>query len=82
LPERRDYGAGAGKLKGPAQTAHTLGRGIRTVDRGDDRKKLLKPLLDRRERVVIDDGVPRPLAGNARFVRVRGPIGSPVQYRK
>ena len=32
---------------------HTQGRGIWTVDRGGDRKKLLEPLLDRRERFVI-----------------------------
>jgi hypothetical protein len=33
--------------------AHTQGRGIWTVDRGGDRKKLLEPLLDRHERFVI-----------------------------
>lgn len=33
--------------------AHTHGRGIWAVDRGGDRKKLLEPLLDRRERFVI-----------------------------
>jgi hypothetical protein len=33
--------------------AHTQGRGIRTIDRGGDRKKLLEPLLDRGERFVI-----------------------------
>jgi Transposase DDE domain len=33
--------------------AHTQGRGIWTVDRGGDRKKLLEPLLDRGERFVI-----------------------------
>jgi hypothetical protein len=33
--------------------AHTRGRGIWTVDRGGDRKKLLEPLLDRHERFVI-----------------------------
>lgn len=32
---------------------HTQGRGIWTVDRGGDRKKLLEPLLERRERFVI-----------------------------
>jgi hypothetical protein len=32
---------------------HTLGRGIWTIDRGGDRKKLLEPLLDRGERFVI-----------------------------
>ncbi len=32
---------------------HTQGRGIWTVDRGGDRKKLLEPLLDRHERFVI-----------------------------
>lgn len=32
---------------------HTKGRGIWTVDRGGDRKKLLEPLLDRNERFVI-----------------------------
>jgi hypothetical protein len=32
---------------------HTQGRGIWTVDRGDDRKKLLEPLLDRTERFII-----------------------------
>jgi hypothetical protein len=33
--------------------SHTQGRGIWVVDRGGDRKKLLEPLLDRRERFVI-----------------------------
>jgi len=33
--------------------AHTQGRGIWTIDRGGDRKKLLEPLLDRSERFVI-----------------------------
>jgi hypothetical protein len=33
--------------------AHTQGRGIWAMDRGADRKKLLEPLLDRRERFVI-----------------------------
>ena len=32
---------------------HTLGRGIWTIDRGGDRKKLLEPLLERGERFVI-----------------------------
>ncbi len=32
---------------------HTEGRGIWTVDRGGDRKKLLEPLLDRSQRFVI-----------------------------
>jgi hypothetical protein len=32
---------------------HTQGRGIWTMDRGGDRKKLLEPLLDRHERFVI-----------------------------
>ena len=32
---------------------HTRGRGIWTIDRGGDRKKLLEPLLDRGERFVI-----------------------------
>jgi hypothetical protein len=33
--------------------SHTRGRGIWTIDRGGDRKKLLEPLLDRAERFVI-----------------------------
>jgi hypothetical protein len=33
--------------------AHTQGRGIWTMDRGGDRKKLLEPLLDRSQRFVI-----------------------------
>jgi hypothetical protein len=33
--------------------AHTQGRGIWAVDRGGDRRKLLEPLLERRERFVI-----------------------------
>jgi hypothetical protein len=33
--------------------AHTRGRGIWAVDRGGDRRKLLEPLLERRERFVI-----------------------------
>jgi hypothetical protein len=33
--------------------AHTQGRGIWTIDRGGDRKKLLEPLLDRGDRFVI-----------------------------
>ena len=32
---------------------HTQGRGIWTIDRGGDRKKLLEPLLDRGDRFVI-----------------------------
>ncbi len=33
--------------------AHTKGRGIWAMDRGGDRRKLLEPLLERRERFVI-----------------------------
>ncbi len=33
--------------------AQTRGRGIWAVDRGGDRRKLLEPLLERRERFVI-----------------------------
>jgi hypothetical protein len=33
--------------------AHTRGRGIWTIDRGGDRKRLLEPLLERGERFVI-----------------------------
>ena len=33
--------------------AHTHGRGIWAIDRGGDRRKLLEPLLERRERFVI-----------------------------
>lgn len=33
--------------------SHTQGRGIWTMDRGGDRKKLLEPLLDRGQRFVI-----------------------------
>lgn len=33
--------------------AHTAGRGIWTIDRGGDRKRLLEPLLERGERFVI-----------------------------
>jgi hypothetical protein len=33
--------------------AHTGGRGIWAIDRGGDRKRLLEPLLERRERFVI-----------------------------
>lgn len=33
--------------------AHTRGRGIWTMDRGGDRKKLLEPLLERQQRFVI-----------------------------
>jgi hypothetical protein len=33
--------------------AHTQGRGIWAIDRGGDRKRLLEPLLERRERFVI-----------------------------
>ncbi len=33
--------------------AHTQGRGIWAMDRGGDRRKLLEPLLERRERFVI-----------------------------
>jgi hypothetical protein len=33
--------------------AHTQGRGIWTMDRGGDRKKLLEPLMDRSQRFVI-----------------------------
>ena len=33
--------------------AHPRGRGVWTIDRGGDRKKLLEPLLERRERFVI-----------------------------
>jgi len=33
--------------------AHTCGRGVWAIDRGGDRKRLLEPLLERRERFVI-----------------------------
>jgi len=41
-------------LEGVARIrAHTPGRGIWTIDRGGDRKRLLEPLLEREERFVI-----------------------------
>lgn len=43
--------------------AHTQGRGIWTMDRGGDRKKLLEPLLDRGERFVIRSTGKRTVIG-------------------
>jgi hypothetical protein len=48
LSENAEVLAGVDLLR-----AHTQGRGIWPLDRGGDRKKLLEPLLDRRERFVI-----------------------------
>jgi hypothetical protein len=48
LSENAEVLAGVDLLR-----AHTQGRGIWALDRGGDRKKLLEPLLDRRERFVI-----------------------------
>src|SRR3954453_4868426 len=48
LSENAEVLAGVDLLR-----AHTQGRGIWAMDRGGDRKKLLEPLLDRRERFVI-----------------------------
>src|SRR5258708_15515548 len=39
--------------------AQTRGRGIWAMDRGGDRRKLLEPLLERRERFVIRSTVQR-----------------------
>jgi hypothetical protein len=53
--EAKDFtGENAEVLSGVDQVrAYTGGRGIWTMDRGGDRKKLLEPLLDRRQRFVI-----------------------------
>ena len=48
VSENAEILAGVDRLR-----AHTAGRGIWTIDRGGDRKKLLEPLLERRERFVI-----------------------------
>lgn len=48
LSENAEVLAGVDLLR-----AHTQGRGIWALDRGGDRKKLLEPLLERRERFVI-----------------------------
>jgi hypothetical protein len=42
---------------------HTQGRGIWTIDRGGDRKKLLEPLLERGERFVIRSTGKRTVIG-------------------
>jgi hypothetical protein len=43
--------------------ASTAGRGIWTMDRGGDRKKLLEPLLDRQQRFVIRSAGKRTVIG-------------------
>ena len=48
LSENAEVLAGVDLLRG-----YTQGRGIWALDRGGDRKKLLEPLLERRERFVI-----------------------------
>ncbi|MBV8708870.1 MAG: hypothetical protein JOZ45_02590 [Acidobacteriaceae bacterium] len=48
LSENAEVLAGVDLLR-----AHTQGRGVWVLDRGGDRKKLLEPLLDRRERFVV-----------------------------
>jgi hypothetical protein len=48
VSENAEILAGVDRLQ-----AHTAGRGIWTIDRGGDRKKLLEPLLERRQRFVI-----------------------------
>jgi hypothetical protein len=48
VSENAEILAGVDRLR-----AHTAGRGIWTIDRGGDRKKLLEPLLERGERFVI-----------------------------
>ena len=48
VSENAEILAGVDRLR-----AHTAGRGIWTIDRGGDRKKLLEPLLERRQRFVI-----------------------------
>ena len=46
---------------------HTQGRGIWTIDRGGDRKKLLEPLLDRGERFVIRSTGKRTVIDRRKF---------------
>jgi len=53
--EARDFTSENAEILGAVDLirVHTLGRGIWVIDRGGDRKKLLEPLLDRKQRFVI-----------------------------
>ncbi len=61
--------------------AYTGGRGIWTVDRGGDRKKLLKPLLDRHERFVIRSTGKRFVTGRDHLQRSVAELGCKCRLR-
>jgi hypothetical protein len=60
---------------------HTQGRGIWTVDRGGDRKKLLEPLLDRHERFVIRSTGKRFVVDRKNLKRSVAELGAKCRLR-
>jgi len=81
--EARDFtGENAEVLAGVDQVrAYTGGRGIWTMDRGGDRKKLLEPLLDRRQRFVIRSTGKRLVTGRDNMQRSVAELGSKCRLR-
>jgi len=59
----------------------TQGRGIWTVDRGGDRKKLLEPLLDRHERFVIRSTGKRFVVDRKNLKRSVAELGAKCRLR-
>ena len=60
---------------------YTQGRGIWAVDRGGDRKKLLEPLLDRRERFVIRSTGKRLVIDRSNVLRSVAELGARCRLR-
>ena len=81
--EAKDFtGENAEVLSGVDQVrAYTGGRGIWTMDRGGDRKKLLEPLLDRRQRFVIRSTGKRFVTGRDHLERSVAELGSKCRLR-
>ena len=81
--EAKDFtGENAEVLSGVDQVrAYTGGRGIWTMDRGGDRKKLLEPLLDRRQRFVIRSAGKRFVTGRDHLERSVAELGSKCRLR-
>ena len=81
--EARDFiGENAEVLAGVDRVrAYTAGRGIWTMDRGGDRKKLLEPLLDRQQRFVIRSTGKRFVTGRDHLLRSVAELGSKCRLR-
>jgi hypothetical protein len=81
--EAKDFtGENAAVLSGVDQVrAYTGGRGIGTMDRGGDRRKLLGTLLDRRQRFVIRSTGKRFVTGRDHLERSVAELGCRCRLR-